>query len=56
MPRWILPPQTGLELMNCVPTCYVKLNLQRDFAGDAGVPQQLIGLFQCAVLSGNAVY
>lgn len=39
-----------------VPTCYVKLNLQCDFAGDAGVPQQLIGLLQRAVLSGDAVY
>lgn len=37
-------------------TCYVKLDLQGYFAGDAGVPQQLIGLLKCAVLSGDSIY
>lgn len=38
------PNRFGNDESVRVPTCYVKLNLQCDFAGDAGVPQQLIGL------------
>lgn len=36
-------------------TCYVKLDLQGDFVGQGGVPQQLVGLFQRPVLRGDPV-
>lgn len=36
-------------------TCYIKLNLQRNFAGNTGVTQQLVGLFQRAVLCRDPI-
>lgn len=36
-------------------TCHIKLDLQNYFAGQCGIPQQLVGFFHGPILSGDAI-
>lgn len=37
------------------PTCDIKLDFHRDLIGQSGVPEQLVGFFQCAVFCWDPI-
>lgn len=47
------PPERHLVAVS--QTCYVKFYLQGHFVGQGGVTQQLVGLFQRSIFSGDPV-